>query len=72
MNTPMNMNGAIRANPLSSALVAHKREYSRFSQVMYWNIDALELLVGVDVPIILDVRTNTEHLLRLMDEADDE
>ncbi|KPI86948.1 hypothetical protein ABL78_3994 [Leptomonas seymouri] len=37
----------------------------RYSQLLRWHIDSTELLVGNDVPVVLDERTGTEQLVRV-------
>ncbi|CAG9570099.1 conserved hypothetical protein [Leishmania major strain Friedlin] len=37
----------------------------RYSQVLRWRMDATEVLIGIDAPIVMDQRTNTEQLVRM-------
>lgn len=41
----------------------------RYSQVLRWRMDATEVLIGIDAPIVMDQRTNTEQLVRMKEKV---
>ncbi|XQJ25298.1 hypothetical protein NXY56_001221 [Leishmania guyanensis] len=41
----------------------------RYSQVLRWRMDATEVLIGIDAPIVMDQRTSTEQLVRVKEKA---
>ncbi|CCW71356.1 unnamed protein product [Phytomonas sp. Hart1] len=48
----------------------HAQAHNRYSHILRWGIDKMEVLVGVDTPILLDRRSNTEQMLKLEDTSD--
>lgn len=57
---------ALPASRIGAVTTASKVE-NRFSQTLRWDIDELEVLVGVDTPIVLDRRSNAEQVIKLED-----
>nr|CCC92218.1 conserved hypothetical protein [Trypanosoma congolense IL3000] len=51
----------------SAALTRRVRELSRYSHILHWEIGTMDALVGADTPVVLDVRSNMEHVLCLRD-----
>ncbi|GET86581.1 hypothetical protein, conserved [Leishmania tarentolae] len=41
----------------------------RYSQVLRWRMDATEVLIGIDAPIVMDQRTSTEQLVRMKEKV---
>ncbi|RNF04614.1 hypothetical protein TraAM80_05017 [Trypanosoma rangeli] len=51
----------------SLALLKETRTLSRYSHILSWEIGLMEVLVGIDTPIVIDRRDNTESVLKLED-----
>ncbi|ESL11500.1 hypothetical protein TRSC58_00748 [Trypanosoma rangeli SC58] len=51
----------------SLALLKETRMLSRYSHVLSWEIGLMQVLVGIDTPIVVDRRDNTESVLKLED-----
>lgn len=51
----------------SLALLKQTRALSRYSHIYSWEIGSMDVLVGIDTPIVLDCRDNTEIVLKLED-----
>ncbi|RHW70928.1 hypothetical protein DPX39_080047500 [Trypanosoma brucei equiperdum] len=78
--TKQHMEGVSASNPSGQGVVAlpmhrigsanltkHVHELSRYSHILHWEIGAMDALVGVDTPVVIDGRDNTEHVLSLRD-----
>ncbi|RNF27190.1 uncharacterized protein Tco025E_00564 [Trypanosoma conorhini] len=51
----------------SLALSKELRTLSRYSHILSWEIGRMDVLVGIDTPILLDRSDNTESVLKLED-----
>lgn len=54
---------------LCKAMRSNDPVLHRYSHVLRWDIGTMEVLVGLDTPILLDRRTNCEHIIRIEDDT---
>ncbi|CCW63558.1 unnamed protein product [Phytomonas sp. EM1] len=61
---------ALPPQRIGLSVAEHAQVHNRYSHTLRWGIDKMEVLVGVDTPIVLDRRSNTEQMLKLEDTSD--